>query len=260
MNSGSMLTKEETWLLQEKYQGDKTAGFFADCERLKVGEPLAYVIGQIPFLGSMIYLDSKPLIPRAETEFWVEYLLKEIKTPSEAKPRLATTSPLRILDLCAGSGCIGVALAKALPSIQVDFIEIDQNHLALIEKNCRENQIPKDRIRVITSDLFINLAETTAYDYIISNPPYIDPILDRTQVSVKSFEPSLALYGGEGGLEIIKKIIAEAPNYLKAKGELWLEHEPEQSEMIASLGNTLFFVTTNQDQYQVDRFSRLVLK
>lgn len=248
-----MSEQEENWLLQEKYQGVKTVDFLADCERLKAGEPLAYIIGQIPFLGCSIYLDSKPLIPRVETEFWVEQLIKEIK-------KTKSNYPLKILDLCAGSGCIGVAIAKSFPDAFIDFIELDSRHISTIKKNCHENNIAKDQIRIIASDLFNNAEESITYDYIISNPPYIDPALDRTQISVKNFEPALALYGGADGLELIKDIIKGAPNYLREKGELWLEHEPEQAQAIHELGDPSFTVTTFKDQYQVDRFSRLVLK
>lgn len=248
-----MLTQEESWLLEEKYQGEKTTGFFADCERLKDGEPLAYLIGYVNFLNCQIYLDSKPLIPRVETEFWVEQLIKEIK---KNKP----DSPLCILDLCAGSGCIGVAIAKAIDHTLVDFAELDAAHIPTIEKNCRENDLPSGQTRVMISNLFNNIDKTNRYDFIVSNPPYIDPLLDRAEVSVKSFEPHLALYGGANGLELVSKIIKSAPEYLKEKGELWLEHEPEQTQAIHELGDPTFTVTTLKDQYQVERFSRLVLK
>ncbi|MEX0913065.1 MAG: hypothetical protein WDZ56_00890, partial [Candidatus Paceibacterota bacterium] len=74
-----MLNKEEGWLLEEKYGGEKTAGFSADLKRLACGEPLGFVIGHVPFFGCRIYLDSHPLIPRLETEFWVEKAIVAIK-------------------------------------------------------------------------------------------------------------------------------------------------------------------------------------
>ena len=73
------MNPEVDWLLNEKYHGEKTSAFFTDCVRLETGEPLAYVIGHIPFLDCTIYLDSRPLIPRVETEFWVEKLITTIK-------------------------------------------------------------------------------------------------------------------------------------------------------------------------------------
>src|SRR5512138_3415194 len=98
------MVREEEWLLKEKWNGEKSEGFFADCQRLRDGEPLAYVIGHTPFLNTIIYLDSKPLIPRVETEFWVEKAIMEIQDFSRGQ----TLGTVQVLDVCAGSGCIGV--------------------------------------------------------------------------------------------------------------------------------------------------------
>ena len=212
---------------------------------------MAYVIGYVNFLHCKIWLDSKPLIPRAETEFWVEQVIKKMTSSS---------SPVqpKILDLCAGSGCIGIALAKALTNSQVDFVELDSVHIPTIEKNCRENNLSEEQIQIILGNLFTNV--TDRYDVIISNPPYIDQELKRTDTSVTRFEPPLALYGGKAGLDIIAKIIDGAQNHLKANGELWLEHEPEQTQNILALAEAAYTVITKPDQYGVERFSQLVLK
>jgi Methylase of polypeptide chain release factors len=99
------------------------------------------------------------------------------------------------------------------------------------------------------------------YDFILSNPPYIDPVLNRTERSVTDYEPHHALFGGEGGLELIRRIIAEAPTYLNPLGQLWLEHEPEQTPTIAAVarGNGLR-CTTWLDQYAVERYSVMMLQ
>ena len=102
------MKKEITWLLKEKYNGIKDPSFYKDCQRLKDGEPLGYVIGQVPFLNTIIHLDSKPLIPRVETEYWVERAIEVI-----VKQASSVEKPLRVLDLCAGSGCIGVAVSSS---------------------------------------------------------------------------------------------------------------------------------------------------
>ena len=94
---------------------------------------------------------------------------------------------------------------------------------------------------------------------ILSNPPYIDPALDRTQTSVKDFEPHLALYGGESGMEIIEKIITDAAVHLNQDGQLWIEHEPEQGVLIQKVGAKAgFSVSTHTDQYEVERYSVLI--
>lgn len=238
-------------LLKEKYNGEKTAGFFADCKKLAMGEPLAYLIGHAPFLDTTIYLDSHPLIPRTETEFWTEKAIAEIEKASLPVPR--------ILDLCAGSGCIGVAVAKALPKALVDFSEIDADHIPTIKKNLQENGIDTKRTNVVHSSLFTKLPNK--YDFILSNPPYIDETLNRVDGSVTDFEPHIALFGGKGGVEIISQIITEAKEHLVSGGQLWLEHEPEQTDTIEELGNEhLYTVTTGRDQYGTERYSVLVVQ
>lgn len=249
MSYDYMEEKDIAWLLTAKYGGEKTEGFFADCKRLQAGEPLAYVIGHIPFLGTTIYLDSHPLIPRTETEYWVERVIEMIKDSDKDE--------VRILDLCAGSGCIGIAVLHRLPHAQVDFAEIDGNHIDTIYKNIERNDIDLSRTHVIQSDLFENISGS--YDYILSNPPYIDPILDRTEPSVTTYEPHIALYGGTGGMECIKSILTDAPKHLKKSGTLCIEHEPEQEPFIHEHARGTYAVATHPDQYGVHRYSILEL-
>ena len=255
-----MLSQDEQWLLREKYVGVESEAFHADLKRLQAGEPLGYVIGWVPFLNCQIHLDSRPLIPRPETEYWVEKICKQINLQVRGP-----NSNLRILDLCAGSGAIGVAVAKAIPEAHVTFGEIDKVHLPTIQKNIQEN-LSKDTIiydsknyQVIESDLFKNISGK--FDFILTNPPYIDPAVDRAEGSVKNHEPHLALYGGEKGMEVIKQIIEEAPTHLSPGGQLWLEHEPEQTEEINRLAKQHGLAAeTHEDQYQVQRYSVLVLQ
>ncbi len=250
------MNTEETWLLEEKYHGERSEEFYSDIERLNSGEPLAYVIGYVPFLDSKIYLDSKPLIPRPETEFWTEKAIAEI-----AKCAATSTKPIKVLDLCAGSGAIGVAVTVALPKVSVTFSELEPSHLTTIEKNLLTNSTiiyDSGKYEVIGSDLFEKV--NGKFDFILSNPPYIDPVVDRATVSVKNHEPHLALYGGISGMEIIERIIKEAPAYLNDEGQLWLEHEPEQVEAINQLAKTAGFTCNNHnDQYGVKRYSTLTL-
>lgn len=264
------MSQEIEWLLKEKYGVEKNApafnesldeikskypwgdAFSADFARLEAGEPLAYVIGSIPFLGCTISLESHPLIPRVETEYWVEGAIEVIRGAAGGR------AP-RILDLCAGSGCIGVAVAKALPDAYVDFAEIDLSHIPTIEKNLAQNGIAPDRTTIYRTDLFQDMTEV--YDFILTNPPYIDPALNRTDESVVTYEPARALFGGEDGMEIIERIIHAAPSHLDRGGQLWIEHEPEQVAAIATLAaQNGFSVSTHLDQYQTPRFSILVLQ
>ena len=258
-----MKSQEEQWLLAEKYNGEKTEGFFTDCKALALGTPLGYLIGHVPFLDCTIYLDEQPLIPRVETEYWVERAIGAIKLGALVQPTLdggAAQAP-RILDLCAGSGCIGVAVAKTIPKTEVDFGELSKRLLPTIQKNIDENVTAPERCRVFHTNLFEQIPNDASYDFILSNPPYIDPAVDRATDSVKSHEPHLALYGGTGGVEIIQQLITNAPQYLNPNGQLWIEHEPEQASTIAAIADLHGFSCEHHtDQYSVIRYSILVLQ
>jgi release factor glutamine methyltransferase len=239
---------EVEWLLKEKYGGRESEAFAADVERLKSGEPLAYVIGFVSFLNTKIYLDSRPLIPRPETEYWVEKAIADIKKSKIEAPK--------VLDLCAGSGCIGVAVAKAIPDARVDFAEIDERHHETIKKNLQENATDTARIRIFGGDLFERLA--AQYDYILTNPPYVDPALDRVEKSVKDFEPHVALYGGANGLRVIERIICDASLFLARRGVLIIEHEPEQQVLMRTFAQRNgFALETKGDQFGIKRYSIL---
>jgi len=239
------MTQEERWIL-EKYNGERTEGFFADLERLKAGEPLAFILGSIPFLGTTIYLDSKPLIPRVETEYWVSKAIEEIhKSPASVK----------VLDLCAGSGCIGVAVGKAFPNATIHFAEIDTAHHPTILKNIRQNDLISETA-IFGGSLFEQITER--YHAILCNPPYIADESPHVQESVKKYEPPLALYGGKDGTDLIAQIIEEAPKHLYPHGLLFIEHEPEQvAQLQAYAHKHSFTITTHNDQYGVPRYSEL---
>jgi HemK-like putative methylase len=207
-------------------------------------EPEAYQIGSVPFIHSEIYLDSRPLIPRTETEYWVDLAIKEIKESGIENPR--------ILDLCAGSGCIGVAVLKEIPSARVDFGEIDGRHHETIRKNIEINGIDGARACIFGGNLFENIKGE--YDFILSNPPYINPELkDRVEESVSLYEPEIALYGGKDGTEIIENMLNGLNQHLTQKGVLYLEHEPEQ---VGYLSSKIGYFDTREDQFGRKRFSR----
>ncbi len=246
-----MENQDISWLLKEKFGGVKSDAFYADCKSLALGKPLAYLIGWTPFLNCKIWLDSRPLIPRPETEFWTEKAIKVIRDTGLKIPR--------VLDLCSGSGCIGVAVAKSIPESSVDFSEIDVNHIPTINKNLTENGLDEKKSTVAHTSLFAKLHHQ--YDFVLSNPPYIDASLERADASVTENEPYVALFGGKDGMEIISQIIEQAPSHLNHHGQLWLEHEPEQTSAIYTLGREHgFSVTTHNDQYGVERYSILVLQ
>jgi release factor glutamine methyltransferase len=248
-------------LLQDKYGGDKnavdTAEFKADVERLASGEPLAYVIGWIPFLNLKICLgtpdETRTLIPRPETEWWTEKLIEHLKYKFEEKP-------FTLLDLCAGSGAIGLAVLAAFPNARVSFGEIEPNLESLIEKNIYENNLDGSRTDIRIGDLFASFGNER-FDIIATNPPYIpDASKPKLETSVTDFEPHNALFAGPDGLSIIKQIISKAPQHLSEDGELWMECDIsniEEAEKLA-VGTGKFETTINADQY--GRLRYLILK
>jgi HemK-like putative methylase len=143
---------------------------------------------------------------------------------------------------------------------RVDFAEIDTRHHGTIVDNVCDNGLDYTLARVFGGDLFSEIPRGTRYDAILSNPPYIDPALDRAEPSVKKYEPANALYGGKDGMELITRIINDAHAYLSQNGTLWVEHEPEQAVRIAELGASAgFTVNTQNDQFGISRFSILSL-
>lgn len=201
-------------LIQEKYKGDRTANIESDLVRLRQGEPLAYVIGSMPFLGLSLSLASKPLIPRPETEWWTELLTQHIGT-----------EPKKVLDLCAGSGAIGLGILKHCPHTTVSFGELVPEHAECIKKNVEENKLDATRVHIHTGNLFEPVANER-YDVIATNPPYI-PEGRELPESVTAYEPTTALYGGVDGLSLIRKIAKEAAKHLTPHGELWMECDIE---------------------------------
>ena len=218
--------EELAHLVRDKYHGNKEADLREDVERLASGEPLAYVIGWIPFLGLDIFLDSKPLIPRPETEWWTELLIEHMKQ------RFAD-SPFTLLDLCAGSGAVGLAVLAACPNARVSFGELNEEHAKLIAKNIDENNLDASRADIRAGDLFLPFLHDT-FDIIATNPPYI-PESRTLEKSVTDFEPADALYAGVQGLDVIERIATHAPHHLTEGGELWMECDEGNAQDAALL-------------------------
>ena len=211
-------------------------------ERLAAGEPLAYVVGWQPFLGLKMYLDSHPLIPRSETEWWTEQLLRSF----------VPDSPVTFLDLCAGSGAIGCAALARIPNAQVYFGEIDPAHEATILKNIRENNLDTSRADVRIGDLFEPFGDMK-FDIIAVNPPYV-PTSRELPASVANYEPADALYAGEDGLDLIRRIASELPQHLAKSGTAWIECDSEHAAAAAALFTDQGFrAEIRNDQYDKPR-------
>ena len=218
-----LLEQEKRWLLDEKYQGKTSAEYYEDVARLVSGEPVDYLIGYREFLGCHIDLSRHPLIPRNETEYWI-YQLLHSSSP--------TTGKIRVLDIFAGSGCIGIALLAHLPCATVDFIEKNPHFVQQIKQNLELNNISPSRYRVYQSDMFASVS-SVQYDLILANPPYIaHDRTDTVQESVDKHEDHNSLYADDDGLSFIKRLIDELPTHLASRGECYIEYDPWQTTLI----------------------------
>ncbi len=247
------VSDERRFLLEEKHHGVETPEFLTDLDRLAKGEPVAYIIGWVPFLGCTIFLDSHPLIPRPETEYWAERAVVHASTLVDTKhPQL-----LQVLDLFAGSGAIGVAILKHLPSARVDFGEIDEKHFPTILKNIRENKLQDHRARMIHTDVWS--AVVGSYDLILGNPPYLSKNrMKRIQTSVLRHEPEKALLADDDGFALIEKTIRGLPDHLHAHGAAYVEHEPEHAKRIQDLAKQIGMIAESYpDQYRILRYSKV---
>lgn len=215
-------------------------------ERL-TGRPLWYIIGDTDFCGYTIKVDERVLIPRPETE---ELVMMAVAAAEEGQ---------NVLDLCTGSGAIAIAtykeLEKAGRKVRMTAIDVSEGALELAQENAERNQA---EINFVCSDLFTRIRER--FDLIISNPPYIPSSeIETLQREVKDFEPRLALDGGADGLEIYRKIAAEAPKYLTRGGALLMEVGAGQAEEVVKLfkGNSYSMII--KDFNGVDRYVKIMM-
>lgn len=217
------MQKEINWLLKDKYLGKPGKKFDEDVKRLKEGEPLDYVIGFTDFLGCKIDLSKKPLIPRPETEYWVEKSFKNFKGKN-----------IKVLDMFSGSGCIGIAILKNVKNSSLVFSDKEKKFLDQVKINCKLNRISSQRYKTIKSDVFSSIKGK--FDFIFANPPYI-PLskIGKMQASVINYEPKLALFGGNDGLLYINIFLAQAKNFLKLDGKIYMEFDSPQKTKIEKL-------------------------
>lgn len=197
--------------------------FFLGIQKLENGYPLEHITHKKEFMKMDFFVDENVLIPREDTEILVEEVIKIAKENNYCK----------ILDLCTGSGIIGISLAKYLPNSKITATDISSEALKVAKKNAISNNV-ENQIIFVKSDLYNNLAEEK-YDIIVSNPPYIEKsIIQSLDKQVKK-EPYIALDGGEDGLDFYRKIINESYRYLKYKGYLCLEIGYNQKDYVLQL-------------------------
>ncbi|MCL2215489.1 MAG: peptide chain release factor N(5)-glutamine methyltransferase [Defluviitaleaceae bacterium] len=234
---------------------DCACAIYLKClERRNQNEPLQYIIGKWDFMGLEFNVDKRALIPRPETELLVEEVLKFIKS----RRNNVNFSPLRVLDVCTGSGCIALAivcLTDAKTVASVTATDISRDALALAEENANKLNIPPGRVNFIESDLVERLLNcgNDKFDIVISNPPYIlhNDMAGLSQ-DVRDFEPHLALDGGVDGLDIYRRLIPQSKKILRPGGGLFLEIGPVQvADLLSDAG--FFDIAIKRDYAGLDR-------
>ncbi len=179
--------------------------------RIKERIPAPYITGEAWFAGLKFYVDQRVLVPRSPLAELIE---------QRFQPWL-NESPQRILDLCTGSGCIGIACADAFPEAAVDLSDISAQALEVAEINIAQHQL-RERVQVIQSDLFCGL-DGKKYDLIVSNPPYVNADDLANMPEEYRTEPALALESGPDGLDFTHRLLREADEYLTDNGVLVVE-------------------------------------
>ena len=237
----SELADSDKMLLPSKVREmDEIAG-----QRLQ-GKPLWYILGSTEFYGCEINVDERVLIPRPETELLAEAVVKTVEEGN------------KILDLCTGSGCIAISVAKNTPKekkITVTAADISPDALALAAENADKNDVS---VKFVESDLFS--AIKGKFDIIVCNPPYVKHSDMKTlQKEVRDFEPSLALDGGEDGLDFYRRLAKDAPRRLNRGGTLLLECGQGQAQEIVKLLSKFEYTMIMRDYNDVERFIRAVL-
>ncbi|HLT30493.1 MAG TPA: peptide chain release factor N(5)-glutamine methyltransferase [Myxococcaceae bacterium] len=194
------------------------------------GEPTQYLVGEKHFYNRAFVVDERVLIPRPETELLVDEVLQH----------LPPKGPSRVLDLCTGSGCIALSIAAERPYASVWAVDVSPDALDVARLNAERLGVGA-RVTLREGDLFRGLPEDARFDVIVSNPPYVaSGELPGLQREVQR-EPRLALDGGADGLDLVRRLVAEAPRWLKPGGHLAMEiGENQGPATLALLRNASF--------------------
>lgn len=249
------ISKEKLILkYKDEINNKKVEEFRNLLKKLENGIPIQYIINNQEFMGLNFYVDEDVLIPQPDTEVLVEEVIKycnelrnnepedketnkDYKENIEKEPIInkedknINKKTIKILDLCTGSGIIGISIYKYLENVEIYASDISQKALNIAEKNTNLNNA---KINFINSDMFENI-HIKDFDIIVSNPPYIESkVIKRLSKEVQN-EPKLALDGGEDGLKFYRSILENAKDYLRKNGAIFLEIGYDQKEKIEEI-------------------------
>lgn len=223
-------------LLKELYPNN-----FLEIERkLKENYPIQYLIGYVDFYNTKINVNESVLIPRFETELLVEKTIKFLEHKNYKS----------LIDICTGSGCIAISLKKHT-SLNIEACDICDKALEIAKNNAKENNV---EIEFFKLDILNNIPNKK-YDCIISNPPYLKE--NEYTTPETKYEPNIALYAKNNGLEFYERILSTAQNYLNIKGAIIFEIGASEAKDIKSLALNKFpnaIITIEKDYNNYDRF------
>ncbi len=213
-------------------------------------EPVAYLVGRTEFYSIELEVDAHCLIPRPETELLVQKAIEFLRTCEGTQ---------HVCDLCTGSGCIAVAIAKNFSEGKVTATDICDAALAVAARNVEKHELA-ERVQLLCGDLFEPLVphlDVTQWDLIVCNPPYVSAAeYEALEKNVKDYEPQLALRAGEDGLDVYRRIAVQIDQYLKPDGLLLLEIGYAQGPAVRELleATELFAeIAVEKDDHNNDR-------
>ena len=216
-------------------------------QRILSGEPLAYVLGEWDFYGLKLQVNPSVLIPRDDTCAVAELAIKQAQTLPGAS---------RILDLCTGSGCIGLAIAQKVPNARITLADISKEALTVARRNVAANGM-LSRVSCVTADAINGPDKFLGkFDLIVSNPPYITTQeMEALPHSVKAFEPHMALWGGVDGLDFYREIANRYRDALKPGGYLCFEFGMGQGDAVCQIleNNGYTILERTKDYNQIER-------
>ena len=245
---GELLAKIHQGLELETAQ---QASLEALVARREAREPLQHLLGVAGFMSFEVRVGPGVFVPRPETESLAERAIQS------ASAMAVSDRGLQIVDLCSGSGVLAIALARAIPHASVKALELSDEAMPYLRRNVAD-LAPEVQITQGSVVTWASEVETSSVDLVVSNPPYVPDAEIPNDPEVQLFDPALALYGGEDGLDVVRIIVEGAFRGLRPGGVLMLEHSNLQGAAVRDVleGRGFRTVSTQKDLVGRDRFTQ----